>query len=290
MIWLVRYESLVLREMFTIRGSDFNMFFNVGISSLCFISKDFDYVLSSIVSSGISFWEIVDDGLHFLDHNRIKRLLDFSSSFNMVFNLHAPYTSVNISASNYKARRFSMDMYRESVEHAHQLGCKFIVFHPGLLDSFTYLFRDLNEPILDGINFLLSIGDLCSDYGITPLIENLASDRSTILTVEDFKSFFCRSNSFKMALDISHAHVMNSFNLYVYSLRDRIAYFHISGNDGLADRHWPLDRGIPFWKDYLKRIFDCNLRGPLIIENLSFSDSLKSLNVLKLFLGGKIST
>jgi sugar phosphate isomerase/epimerase len=277
--------------MFTIRrGLKLNKFFNIGLSSLCFISKDFDYALNFIASSGISLWEVVDDGLHFLDSNRIKRMLALSSSLNMTLSLHAPYTSVNISASNYRARRFSMDMYRESVEHAHQLGCKFIVFHPGLLDSFTYLFRDLNEPILDGINFLLSIGDLCSDYGITPLIENLATDRSTILKVEDFKSFFSKSNSFKMALDISHAHVMNSFNSYIDSLRDRIAYFHISGNDGLADRHWPLDMGTPFWKDYLKRVFNCNLSGPLIIENLSFSASLKSLNVLKLFFGSEVST
>ncbi|MCS7368169.1 MAG: hypothetical protein NDF57_00390 [archaeon GBS-70-058] len=67
------------------------------------------------------------------------------------------------------------------------------------------------SPIVDRINFLLSIGDLCSDYRI---IENLATDRSTILTVGDFKDFFYKSNSFKDGIRISYVHVMISFFSY----------------------------------------------------------------------------
>jgi len=266
--------------------------FKIGISSLCFISHDFKIFTDFLRSSNICFWEIVDDGLHFLDSNRISLLLDAVSSINVTFSLHAPYSSVNISATNWKVREFSMNVYMESVEHAHSLGCKYIVFHPGLFDSFSYLFDDLKKPmIMEGVDFLLSIGDKCASYGITPLLENLATDRSTILSVDNFKDFFNRSGKFMMALDISHAHIMGMFDEYLSSFHDKIKYFHISGNDGKVDRHWSLNSGSQYWKEYLKKIIYYGLNGnPMIIENLSYIESLKSLNILDLFFKNEFST
>ncbi|MEM2136508.1 MAG: sugar phosphate isomerase/epimerase family protein [Candidatus Methanomethylicia archaeon] len=264
--------------------------FRLGISSLCFASQDFSYLTNFIASLKINLWELVDDGLHFLDDNKINNLLNATSTLNIEFSLHAPYTSVNISATNYKTREFSMKLYRECVEHAHKLGCKNIVFHPGLLDPLTYLFSDLRKPIDDGIYFLLNLGDMCNDYDITPLIENLASDRSIILSINDFKKIFSNSNTLMMALDISHAHLMNIFNDYLSNFCDRIKYFHISSNDGKIDRHWPLNFGSNYWKEYVKRILNAGLGGPLIIENLSINDSLESLTVLRSYIFDELPT
>ncbi|MCX8169017.1 MAG: sugar phosphate isomerase/epimerase [Candidatus Methanomethylicia archaeon] len=240
--------------------------------------------MKHIVDSNIYFWEIVDDGPHFLDDNKIKNLLKITSNTNITLSIHAPFTSVNISASNDIVRRFSMKLYLESIEHAHKLGCKYVIFHPGLLDSFTYLFNDLNEPIIEGFYFLLSLGDLCSDYGIIPLLENLATDRSTIMSIHDFKRFFNESRNFMMALDISHAHITGIFYDYLLNFHNRIKYLHISGNDDRIDRHWSLHTGSQYWRSYLKKIFNEGLRCPMIIENLSYNDALKSLYTLSFFL------
>ncbi|MEM3541936.1 MAG: sugar phosphate isomerase/epimerase family protein [Candidatus Methanomethylicia archaeon] len=264
--------------------------FNIGVSSLCFISKDFEVFIDSLKFSNIRFWEIVDDGPHFLDLNKISLLLNAISSEDIIFSLHAPYTSVNISATNYKVRKFSMDVYIESVEHAHAIGCKYIVFHPGLLDSFSYLFNDLRDSVIESIYFLLSLGDKCASYGITPLLENLATERSTILSINSFKDFLSKSSKFMVALDISHAHVMGLFNGYLNNLHNRIAYLHISGNDDKADRHWPLNVGSQYWRGYLKEILNFGFNCPLIIENLSYFDALKSLDILKSFFKNEFST
>ena len=257
--------------------------FYLGVSTVCISYAPLSRLGNLVSSLPVNRWEFVDDGLHFLCKENLRYVKDLAASSDLMLSLHAPYTSVNIAATNSIVRRFSMNMYRDVVEHARVLNCRYIVFHPGILDAFTYLFKSLAEPIHDSIRFLVELGDLCDAYGIVPLIENMATNRSTIMSVEDFESLFDLSKSFMMALDIPHGILTGNFDSYVRSLKDRIRYLHISSNDGHLDLHWPLNRGELNWVGALERLLKAGVSGPLIIENLSPEDSRVSLNLLEKF-------
>ncbi|RLE54802.1 MAG: hypothetical protein DRJ26_01515 [Candidatus Methanomethylicota archaeon] len=255
--------------------------FKIGISTLCALNSPLNRLAEIMSRKPNSLWEFVDDGIHFLNSEEkllfVKRL---ASDLSIELSMHAPYAAVNIAATNPVSRKHSWDLTLMCIDHARRLDCKYIVFHSGLKDAFTFIFKDLDEPKYESILFLARVGDECEKYGITPLLENSASPRAIILTPDDFLSFFEISSSFKMALDIPHAMLRGYFEQYLNRLSHRIAYFHISDNDGKQDLHLALSRGSLDWAGALEKIGRRGLSGPLIIENLSWSDVETSLAAL----------
>ena len=48
----------------------------------------------------ISRWEVFDEGFHCLNSDRIKRLKAISSTRNVEYSVHVPFSSVNIAETN----------------------------------------------------------------------------------------------------------------------------------------------------------------------------------------------
>lgn len=262
------------------------MVFEIGVSTLFTMNMDIDFLINFIDDSLTLFWEFVDDGLHFLQgkDEKLRELSRRVRDMGLTLSMHAPYASVNLSATNPVLRQHNYDITLNCIDHARKLDCKYIIFHPGLKDPFTFLFKDLNEPISDSIDFLIQIGDLCNEYGITPLLENLSTLRATIISPNDFKFFFRLASNFRMVLDIPHSLLTGFFDDYIKLLSDRIVYFHISDNNGKRDLHWALDKGLLNWRKALLRILSEKMSGPLIIENITLNDVKLSLNALVNFL------
>lgn len=262
------------------------MVFEVGVSTLFEMNRTIDSLINCLDSDLVHLWEFVDDGLHFLQgkEDKLRELGGRVRDLGLMLSMHAPYAAVNLSATNPVLRKCNHDITLECIDHARKLDCKYIVFHPGLRDPYTFLFRDLDEPINESMEFLLRVGDSCYDYGIIPLLENLSTMRATILSSTDFKFFFKMASSFRMVLDIPHSLLTGLFDDYLKDLSERIIYFHISDNNGKRDLHWALDRGSLNWCRALKKILGKGLSGPLIIENLSLSEVKLSLNALERFL------
>ncbi|MCS7366114.1 MAG: sugar phosphate isomerase/epimerase [archaeon GB-1867-035] len=262
------------------------MKFKVGVSTLFTMNRSIDFLINHIDNELVQLWEFVDDGLHFLQdkEDKLRALSRKARDLDLVLSMHAPYAAVNLSATNPVLRRCNHNITLSCIEHARKLDCKYIVFHPGLRDPFTFLFSDLDEPINESIEFLLKVGDLCSDYGIVPLLENLSTLRATIISPSDFKSFFKLASNFRMVLDIPHSLLTGLFDDYLKHLSEKIVYFHISDNNGKRDLHWGLSRGSLNWRQALEKILGKGLSGPLIIENITLSDVKLSLTALDHFL------
>ncbi|MCS7386360.1 MAG: sugar phosphate isomerase/epimerase [archaeon GB-1867-005] len=257
------------------------MRFKIGISTLCALNKPITELRNVMCRKPSSLWEFVDDGLHFIDgEEKLLFLKGLASSFDIELSMHAPYAAVNVGATNIMSRKYCWDLTLKCVDHARRLDCRYLVFHSGFRDAFTFIFRDIDEPRSESIRFLAEIGDECDEYGITPLLENSASSRAFILTPDDFRDFFKLSNSFMMALDIPHAFLRGYFMDYVVKLSGRIAYFHISDNDCKSDLHLALGDGSLNWIGALEEIARRELSGPLIIENLCWRDVEVSLAAL----------
>jgi len=262
----------------------------IGISTLFALNrplKKLPELLDRVLKEfDVDIVEYVDDGPHYIrDDECLSFIREMRSQLGIELSMHAPYAAVNIAATNPLSRSFSWKIVLESVEHARKLDCKFLVIHPGLKDAFTYIFAELREPILESIAFLARVKDMCMDYGITPLIENLSSHRAVLMSPSDFKKFFGAVNGFRMALDIPHAVIAGLLTNYIECLSDHIRYLHLSNNDGKRDMHWPLTKGVLDWKRILKSINDLLPNADIVvIENLSISDVKSSLLALKYFL------
>ncbi|MEM3506758.1 MAG: sugar phosphate isomerase/epimerase family protein [Candidatus Bathyarchaeia archaeon] len=256
----------------------------LGISTLCFISKNFNFILKFLAEKFDVLWEIVDDGDHFLNEERIFELNKLRNDKKIEYSLHAPYASINISATNPLVREYSQKLVLNSIEHARKLECKYIILHPGGMDVLASIGAKKNEIKEITSSYIGQIVDICQAQGIMPLIENMSSSRMLLRKTEEIQEFINSIKSLKIVLDIGHAFVVNELDDMLLKLFKKIAYLHISDNDGLSDKHWQLDKGKIPWRKIIDFFRIHNFDGPLVIENLNWFDAKASLTILKNYL------
>jgi len=256
----------------------------IGVSTLCFINKDFDHVLTFLTEQFDVLWEILDDGNHFLNDERISKLKKLHKDKKIEFSLHTPYASTNISATNPVMRQYSQKLIIDSIDHARKLECKYVILHPGGADVLASIVSNKDEIKEITLSYFEQITTICQEQGIVPLVENMASSRMLLRKTKEIQELINNIKSLRIAFDIGHAFIVNELDTMALRLFKKIDYLHISDNDGLSDKHWALDKGKVPWRKVLDFFRNHNFNGPLVIENLSWSDAKASLTVLKSYL------
>ena len=214
-------------------------------------------MIKNVENAGISYVELLDEGLHVLTAKRIRVLNDLASSYNLVYSLHAPFIGVDISISSDWLWRAMTKGLKKSVLHAEALNCHVWVFHPGtkwIINGF--------RPGLDWVRTLETsrlLFKFAGDHGVSAVIENLPEPQRYLLkNVEDFKRFYAEiDEDIELALDIGHANTVGQVENFICTFRDRIGHIHAHDNDGKRDLHLGVGFGTVDWKktaDALKRI------------------------------------
>jgi sugar phosphate isomerase/epimerase len=256
----------------------------LGISTLCFINKNFEHILKFLAEQFDVLWEIVDDGNHFLNNERIFKLNELRKEKNIEFTLHAPYASTNISATNPVVREYNQKLVINGIEHARKLECKYVILHPGGMDVLASIGANKDEIKEITLNYIGQVVDICQAQGIIPLIENMSSPRMLLRKTEEIQEFINNIKELKIVFDIGHAFVVNELEVMPLRLFKKIAYLHISDNDGLSDKHWQLDKGRIPWRRIIDFFRIRSFNGPLVIENLNWFDAKASLTILNNYL------
>lgn len=252
----------------------------LGVSTLCSLSLRFEDAIRAVASMNCDRWEVVDDGPHFLTPERRSFLKSAARDAGVKLSLHAPYASVNIAASNPFAREGSWKAVLESVEHARSLDCDFIVLHSGIRDAITFCFPEVDEPGRACFEFLVRVSETCSSYGVTPLVENLVTERAYWNTPDELAELIEASGA-KLALDIPHAALLGHLDALISKLGSEIAYVHVSDNNLNYDEHLALGSGRLEWRVAIERLLARGFSGPIVVENLKPSDAAKSVEVLR---------
>ena len=202
----------------------------------------------------------------------LKKLKDkFSLNF-LIHNYFPPPREdfvLNIASFNDKTRRRSIDFIKASVDLAHEIGIGYYSVHAGYRKHFDpgteggYFVPDDSQNIsydhaLTIIHeSIFEIMDHAKKYNVSIGIENLfphidSPDSSLLCTPDEIFKFLdtvTYNAGAILLLDLGHLCISaNHFNFdkdkflntLLKKYHFRISWIHISGNDGITDKHGPL--------------------------------------------------
>jgi sugar phosphate isomerase/epimerase len=222
--------------------------------------------------------EVVDDGFHTLNKQRVATLYDIGVSKGLKYSVHAPFADVNISSPSRPMRKAMLNRLEQSIMHAQALDSYLWVFHPGMktgISSFC--------PSLDWLQNLKSARTLAKtseEYGVPIAIENVPEPYPFLMkSVQDFENFYAQMNeNIGVVLDVGHANINGQTESFLRTFKDKIVHLHVSDNDGISDQHLGLGRGTVNWRGLISMLKELSYDRTIVIESVEHvEESLQKL-------------
>ncbi|MDD1775926.1 MAG: sugar phosphate isomerase/epimerase [Candidatus Methanomethylicus sp.] len=245
----------------------------IGISTLCTFGKTFQTLgqYGDIFSPVI---EIQDDWKDWVDGKRAKRLLEFKECHGVEYTVHTPIIDINIASANDRLRELSIRLVLKSLDHAHRIGARLAVVHPGARSPLDDYYP--NTHWSHNLASLRRISSYAEDLGLDIGIENMSAHTWSFLqNTDEFKRLFDEGLPVKLTLDIGHAHTHHLVRDFIEKYRNEIAHVHIHDNMGNVDQHLVVGKGTVDWDWLGKNLSFGSING--IIESVSMNDALASL-------------
>jgi sugar phosphate isomerase/epimerase len=215
----------------------------VGVSMLYCLGEPFNRMVKRLGSMDTRYIEVLDDGIHELNKNRVAILKEIAKSSNIQYSLHAPFADINIASPSKVMLNASMKRLKQSMAYANQLDAKVWVFHPGAKTGIGQFYPGADWK--QNIESIKELHKLAEEYGVNIALENLPAKYYFFMSKpEEFSRFYKETNlPIGIVMDIGHAnlegHVEGFFNL----LADKIIHIHASDNDGSDDQHLGIGYG-----------------------------------------------
>jgi sugar phosphate isomerase/epimerase len=225
--------------------------------------------------------EIVDDGFHALNKQRVQTLNDIGVSKGLKYSVHAPFADVNISSPSKPLLRAMLKRLEQSIMHAQGLDSYLWVFHPGMKTGISSFY-----PRLDWVQNLKSVQKLArasEDYGVPIAIENVPEPYPCLMkSVKDFEHFYAQMNeNIGIALDAGHTNINGQTESFLRTFKGKIMHLHVSDNDGTSDQHLGLGRGTVNWHGLVSLLKELSYDRTVVIESVEcVEESLQKLKDL----------
>jgi len=257
---------------------------NIGIAIMVNYEFELFDFLDKINQFGICYAELrcerpilYPSDINSQKRSKLRRVLERLSITPLV---HASFYDVNLASLNPLMRRASVAQLKECIELAKDVNAKSVVVHPGQLPK-DYPESMLKQSFLNLIDGISSVIEMAEGFDITLALENThkGGDYGVIRFPEDYSNIIGRFDSphLKAAFDIGHANTFNmDLGASIMKISDYLVNIHIHDNDGERDTHLPVGEGIIDFRNILKVLKKLDYKGPLIIENTTFEDAIKS--------------
>ncbi len=248
-------------------------------STLHLLGSPLEDIMDQLVTINVKKIELADSGNHALNPKRVDWLLEFKSSYDIEFSIHAPYADTNLSADDDLIREWILKRIRASIRFASELDAKCLVLHPGWTTA--------TEPFMRGRSWELNIRSLrwlqryAGDYGVEILIENVPSPTPYLLvSLDDFRLFDEEMTPrMDYVLDIGHSNLLGETLGFIEEFGPRIKHVHVSDNEGEIDSHLPIGDGTIDWEEFLGALKNMGFKGWVVIE--SYSKIAESIDYLR---------
>jgi len=255
----------------------------IGLSTLHCLSQPFKKMTNKILDARTNYIEVVDDGFHTLNKQRVLKLKEISESHNLKYSVHAPFADINIASPSKPMLNAMLKRLEKSMAYANALNASVWVFHPGLKTGVSMFY-----PSMDWLQNLKTTRLLlkkAEDYGVKIAIENVPEPYPFLMkSVEDFAKFYEEINGeIGLAFDVGHANLNGQIDGFLTVFKDRIVHAHLHDNDGKADQHLGIGYGTINWDDVAKLFRKIRYNNILIVESVEHvEESMEKLS--KLFL------
>ena len=253
----------------------------VGMSMLHCLSDSFEMMVKKIPEPETEYIEIVDDGLHALERQRVAILKDVGKSYGLKYTVHAPFAGVNIALSSKPLLNATLRRLKESILYAAALDCQIWVFHPGMRTGISSFYP--GEDWRRNMESVQLLFHFAGDNGVKAVLEN-AMDPFVMRSVEDFKRFYAEVDEpIGLVLDTGHANITGELQRFLTELPDKIAHVHAHDNFGKDDQHLGIGYGNIDWKKTTDLLKKASYSGIVMVE--SVEHTRESVERMKHLLG-----
>jgi len=253
----------------------------IGLSMLYCLGESFQKMTECLSRAESPYIEVVDDGFHTLDKQRVLALKNIGESYRLKYSVHAPFADINIASPSKPMLNAMLKRLKKSIICACDLNAYVWVFHPGLKTGISMFYPHMDW--LQNIETAQSLFKIANDYGVKIAIENVPEPYPFLMkSVEDFKRFYDEiGEDMDMVLDIGHANINGQIELFLKTFADKIVHMHAHDNDGKADQHLGIDYGNIDWKNMADLLKRTGYDKTVIIESIEhIQESLLKLKQL----------
>ncbi len=254
---------------------------DVGLSMLFCLGEPFTGLYQRLQEVTVQYVELIDDGWHRLDRERVRKLKEIGESQNLTYTLHAPFANINIATPAEDMRNFILKRLEKSIAFAQQLECQLMVMHPGLRTGISWFY-----PGLDWKTNIVSVQKLLKlsrEYGVKIAIENCPELYGFLVnSVEQFSRFFDElGENVGLVLDLGHSNINGQTHTLVETLGKKIVHIHAHDNDGKHDLHLGVGDGTVDWQRFAQDIKKTTFKGLAMVESYTnVKESIKTLQKL----------
>jgi sugar phosphate isomerase/epimerase len=220
----------------------------IGLSMLYCLGEPFKRMTKRLVKTGTVYVEIIDDGFHELNRQRVSALKNIGGSYGLKYSVHAPFADINIASPSKPILKATLKRLEKSIVCAHGLNAYVWIFHPGLRTGISMFYPGTDW--LQNIKTARSLFKVASDYGVKIAMENVPEPYPFLMkSVEDFNKFYDEIDAdIDLILDIGHANINGQIELFLKTFSDKIVHIHAHDNDGKSDQHLGIGYGNLDWK------------------------------------------
>jgi sugar phosphate isomerase/epimerase len=227
----------------------------------------------------VKYIEIVDDGFHTLNKQRVALLNDVGVSHGLRYSVHAPFADVNISSPSKPLLQAMMRRLERSIAYARALDAYLWVFHPGMRTGISSFYPGLDW--LQNLKSAQSLAKISKEYGVSIAIENVPEPLPCLMkSVKDFETFYNQMNeNIGMVLDVGHANINGQIESFLRAFANRIVHLHLSDNDGNSDQHLGIGRGTVDWRGLVSLLRKLGYDRAAVVESVEHVE--ESVQTLK---------
>ncbi len=261
----------------------------VGMSMLYCLGEPFEGMVEKIPEPKTEYIEIVDEGLHVLDKQRVAVLKDVGKSYGLKYTVHAPFAGVNIALQSKPLLNASLKRLKESILFAAMLDCQVWVFHPGMRTGISSFYP--GEDWTRNMESVRMLFRFANDNGVNAALENVM-DPFVIRSIEDFKRFYIEIDEpIGLVFDTGHANLSGELQSFLTELPDKIVHVHAHDNLGKGDLskgdlskgdlHLGIGHGNIDWKKTTDLLKKASYSGIVMIESVEhIQESVQRLKQL----------
>lgn len=254
---------------------------HIGLSMLHCLSKPFSTLCNILQKIRVRYVELIDDGWHTLNQERVKKLKEISKSKDLKFTLHAPFANINIAAPAEDMRNFVLKRLEKSLVFARSLDCRLLVFHPGLKTAISSFYPGLDWKInIESVKRLIR---LSKEHGVAIAVENVPEPFGFLVkNVAQFSRFFNElGEDLDLVLDVGHSNISNQTNDFIETFGKKIVHIHAHDNNGKWDSHHGVGYGSVNWEQFSEDMKKIGFKGIVMVESYTnINESVTKLQKL----------
>jgi len=253
----------------------------IGLSMLYCLGESFKKMILNLSKAATAYIEIIDDGLHTLNKQRVSILRSIGESYSLKYSVHAPFSDINIASPSKPILKAMLKRLEKSIANASDLDAYVWVFHPGLKTGVSMFYPGMDW--LQNLETVRLLFQIANDYSVRIAIENVPEPYPFIMKgVEDFTRFYDQVNEeINLALDIGHANINGQIEQFLTTFAHKIVHIHAHDNDGKSDQHQGVGYGTVDWKHTADTMRKISYGKVVIIESIDHIE--ESMRKLKLF-------